>query len=126
MTLLKSLNKLSTWFAFLAVTLLPLAAFAEEEEAKHGGGEANLILPDLSTVEVLGMTGHSLLLVGLLIAALGIGFGVMALYQVKNLPAHKSMTDVSELIWETCKTYLITQGKFILMLEVLIGAIIAF
>jgi K(+)-stimulated pyrophosphate-energized sodium pump len=129
MTLLKSLNKLSTWIAFLAVTLLPLAAFAQEaaeEGEHHGGGEANLVLPDLSSVQVLGMSGHSLLLSGLLVAALGIAFGVIALLQVKNLPAHKSMTDVSDIIWETCKTYLITQGKFILALEVLIGTIIAF
>src|SRR5688572_17941379 len=70
------------------------------------------------------MSGRSLLLIGLLVAVAGIGFGVVALLQVKKLPAHRSMTDISDLIWETCKTYLFTQGKFLLSLEVLIGAII--
>src|SRR5688572_20727021 len=70
------------------------------------------------------MSGRSLLLIGLLVAVAGIGFGVVALLQVKKMPAHRSMTEISELIWETCKTYLYTQGKFLLSLEVLIGAII--
>jgi K(+)-stimulated pyrophosphate-energized sodium pump len=72
----------------------------------------------------MGMSGRSLLLIGMLIALAGIGFGIVALLQVKRLPAHKSMTDISQIIWETCKTYLFTQGKFLLWLEVLIGAII--
>jgi len=70
------------------------------------------------------MPGSSLLELGMVIAALGLVFGVITLFQVKNLPTHKSMAEVSQIIWETCKTYLITQGKFIMMLEVLIGAII--
>ncbi len=90
----------------------------------HRGGEANLVLPDLSSVQVLGTDGRSLLMVGLLVSALGILFGVVALKQIKALPVHKSMADVSQIIWETCKTYLYQQGKFILMLEVLIGSII--
>src|SRR5687768_1836991 len=73
---------------------------------------------------MLGMDGHTLLLFGLLVSALGVLFGVVTLNQIKNLPTHKSMADVSQIIWETCKTYLFQQGKFILMLEVLIGAII--
>ncbi|MFZ5893421.1 MAG: sodium-translocating pyrophosphatase [Myxococcota bacterium] len=101
--------------------LLPSLAFADEP---HHGGEASLVLPDLASVEVLGMTGHSLLLLGLLVALAGLAFGVVALIQVKNLPTHKSMAEVSDIIWETCKTYLITQGKFIMMLEVLIGTVI--
>jgi K(+)-stimulated pyrophosphate-energized sodium pump len=103
------------------VALLPKAAAAAQP---HGGGEANLILPDLSTVQVLGTDGHTLLMGGLLVSALGVLFGVVTLNQIKNLPTHKSMADVSQIIWETCKTYLFQQGKFILMLEVLIGAII--
>jgi K(+)-stimulated pyrophosphate-energized sodium pump len=106
------------------VLALPSLAFAEEGK-KHHGGEANLVLPPLDSVEVLGMTGHDLLMIGLLVAAAGIAFGVLTLNQVKNLPAHKSMTDVSAIIWETCKTYLIQQGKFIAQLGVLVGAIIA-
>jgi K(+)-stimulated pyrophosphate-energized sodium pump len=108
---------LFAWLAFFA----PATAQAQE---KHHGGEASLILPDLSSVEVLGMTGHSLLSLGLLVALGGIAFGIVALIQVKNLPTHKSMAEVSDIIWETCKTYLITQGKFLMILEALIGAII--
>jgi K(+)-stimulated pyrophosphate-energized sodium pump len=103
------------------VALLPKAALAAQP---HHGGEANLILPDLSTFEVLGTDGHTLLMGGLLVSALGVLFGVLTLNQIKNLPTHKSMADVSQIIWETCKTYLFQQGKFILALEVLIGAII--
>ncbi len=71
------------------------------------------------------MSGSALLELGMVVAALGLVFGVVTLLQVKNLPTHKSMAEVSQIIWETCKTYLITQGKFIMLLEVLIGAIIA-
>jgi len=104
-----------------ALLLAPSSAQAAEPPT---GGEANLILPDLGSVEVLNMSGRTLLELGLIVVALGLIFGVVTLFQVKNLPTHKSMAEVSQIIWETCKTYLITQGKFILMLEVLIGAII--
>lgn len=86
--------------------------------------EANLVLPDLSSVTFLGVSGTNLLLFGLIVCALGLLFGWMMFVRLKSLPVHQSMRDVSELIYETCKTYLITQGKFILMLEVLIGTII--
>jgi len=105
----------------LALSFTPRLAAAAQP---HHGGEADLVLPDLSSVEVLGMSGSSLLQLGMIVAALGLVFGVVTLLQVKNLPTHKSMAEVSQIIWETCKTYLITQGKFIMMLEVLIGAII--
>ena len=105
----------------LALSLIPRLAAAAQP---HHGGEADLVLPDLSSVEVLGMSGSALLQLGMVVAALGLVFGVVTLLQVKNLPTHKSMAEVSQIIWETCKTYLITQGKFIMMLEVLIGAII--
>ena len=111
----------------LGALLLPSLAFADTESGAgkpHHGGEAALKLPPLDSVQVLGMSGHDLLMFGLLVAAAGILFGVVTLNQVKNLPTHKSMSDVSDIIWETCKTYLITQGKFIAQLEVLIGAII--
>jgi K(+)-stimulated pyrophosphate-energized sodium pump len=110
----------ATLIGWLSV-LAPSAAFAAEP---HGGGEASLVLPDLSSVEVLGMSGRSLLLLGMLVAVAGLAFGLVALVQIKNLPTHKSMADISAIIWETCKTYLITQGKFIMMLEALIGSII--
>ncbi|MEI9952599.1 MAG: sodium-translocating pyrophosphatase [Pseudomonadota bacterium] len=104
------------------MSLTPRLAAAAQP---HHGGEANLVLPDLGSVEVLGMSGSALLQLGMVVAALGLVFGVVTLLQVKNLPTHSSMAEVSQIIWETCKTYLITQGKFIMLLEVLIGAIIA-
>ncbi len=93
--------------------------------AQQHGGEASLVLPDLSTVNFLGgINGHTLLLGGLVVSALGMVFGLLIYNQLKNLPVHKSMLEISELIYETCKTYLITQGKFILRLEALIAIII--
>src|SRR5476651_1124898 len=89
----------------------------------HAGGEANLILPDLSVVDFHGVNGRTLLMSGLAVCALGLLFGLATFVQLKNLPVHASMLEVSELIYETCKTYLVTQGKFILLLEVFIGAI---
>ena len=88
--------------------------------------EAELVLPDLSKQMFLGLDGHSLLLWGMLICLLGFGFGLMMYSQLRNLPVHRSMAEISELIYETCKTYLVTQGKFILLLEAFIGAIIVF
>ena len=91
----------------------------------ESGGEASLVLPDLSTVSFVGgVNGRTLLMAGLLVAGLGLLFGLTVFTQLKNLPVHSSMLEVSELIYETCKTYLTTQGKFILLLEVFIGAII--
>ena len=93
--------------------------------AQSHGGEASLILPDLSKVNFLGgINGHSLLLIGLVVCALGMIFGLIIYNQLKNLPVHKSMLEISELIYETCKTYLVTQGKFILILEAFIAVII--
>jgi K(+)-stimulated pyrophosphate-energized sodium pump len=91
---------------------------------KEAGGEANLRLPDLSTVEFRGINGHKLLTYGLIICVLGLLFGLMIFIQLKNLPVHRSMREISELIYETCKTYLITQGKFILILEIFIAIVI--
>lgn len=85
--------------------------------------EAKLVLPDLDRVHFLGMTGRGLLLLGLIICGLGLVFGMVIFQQLKKLPVHRSMLEVSELIYETCKTYLVTQGKFILILETFIGAI---
>jgi len=90
------------------------------------GGEANLKLPDLSTVGFMGGTsGRSLLMGGLIVCALGLLFGLLIYKQLRKLPVHKSMREISELIYETCKTYLVTQGKFILILWVFIAVIIA-
>ena len=91
----------------------------------QAGGEAHLVLPDLSQATFLGgMNGRTLLMWGLLVCVLGLLFGFMSSGQLRKMPVHKSMLEISELIYETCKTYLITQGKFLLILEVFIGAII--
>src|SRR5205823_3363082 len=81
-------------------------------------------LPDLSSVSFLGMTGHNLLLIGLVFCFLGLLFGLGIYLNLKNLAVHKSMREISELIYETCKTYLITQGKFILILWAFIACVI--
>jgi K(+)-stimulated pyrophosphate-energized sodium pump len=88
------------------------------------GGEANLRVPDLGQVAFVGINGRTLLLWGLVVCALGLLFGLVIFVQLRNLPVHQSMREISELIYETCKTYLVTQGKFILLLEVFIGVII--
>ncbi|MGB7266192.1 MAG: sodium-translocating pyrophosphatase [Terracidiphilus sp.] len=103
--------------------MLPTFACAQGEPA--GGGEASLKLPDLSSVNFLGMNGHALLMIGLLFCAGGLLFGLAIYVQLKNLPVHRTMREMSELIYETCKTYLITQGKFILLLWVFIAVIIS-
>ncbi|MFL5622488.1 MAG: sodium-translocating pyrophosphatase [Gemmatimonadaceae bacterium] len=89
------------------------------------GGEANLVIPDLSQVSFLGgIHGRSLLMGGLVVCALGLLFGLVFYGQLKRMEVHPSMREISELIYETCKTYLITQGKFILILELFIGFVI--
>ena len=111
-----------TVVALLGV-LLPTFAYAQPEHA--GGGEANLVLPDLSSVSFFGMNGHALLMIGLLFCVGGLLFGLAIFVQLKNAPVHRSMLEISELIYETCKTYLITQGKFIMLLWVFIAVIIS-
>ncbi|HSQ14990.1 MAG TPA: sodium/proton-translocating pyrophosphatase, partial [Candidatus Binatia bacterium] len=85
--------------------------------------EADLIIPDLAKQSFLGVNGHNLLLGGLVICVLGIAFSLVQFSQIRNLPVHKSMLEISELIYETCKTYLITQGKFLAILWAFIAAI---
>ena len=87
-------------------------------------GEASLVLPDLNTGSFFGLTGKSFLVWGILICVLGFLFGIVQFLQLKNMKVHKSMSDISALIYETCKTYLITQGKLLIWLELLIGSII--
>ena len=100
------------------------AAAAEGTEAAHAGGEVNIVLPDLDLTDVGGYSGRTLLMGGLLVSFLGMLFGLVILNQLKNLPVHRSMAEVSSLIYETCKTYLITQGKFIAILEIFIAVVI--
>jgi len=112
--------KLTKSGAAAAVALLA-ASIARADEA---GGEASLKLPDLSQVKFLGIDGHTLLLFGILFCLFGLAFGLVIYTRLKNLPVHKSMREISELIYETCKTYLTTQGKFLLLLWVFIAIVI--
>jgi K(+)-stimulated pyrophosphate-energized sodium pump len=98
---------------------------SQQAVTHEAGGEANLVVPDLSKVSFVGgFNGHSMLLVGLIVCFLGLAFGMAIFFDLKNRPVHRSMREISELIYETCKTYLITQGKFILILEIFIAIII--
>ncbi len=110
-----------------ALALLSAAALRAQEPgaaAPSPAGEANLKLPDLSQVNFLGIDGHTLLLFGIGFCVLGLIFGLIIYTRLKNLPVHRAMREISELIWETCKTYLITQGKFLFLLWIFIAAII--
>ncbi len=109
------------------LSVLMLAAPLMAQAEHHGGGEANLVLPDLNQATFLGgIGGRTLLMAGLLVSALGLVFGLVIFTRLKNMPVHSAMLEVSELIYETCKTYLLTQGKFLLLLECFIGVIIIF
>src|SRR5487761_2064109 len=104
-------------------TLIALAAGSVPLRAS----EAELKLPDLHQALFLGgISGPTLLMFGLAISALGFVFGIAMYMHLRNLPVHESMLEISELIYETCKTYLMTQGKFLLLLELFIGSIIVF
>src|SRR5213595_528259 len=107
-----------------ALVVLAIVSLVAPALAAGGGGEASLVVPDLGTVTFGGVGGRALLMWGLVVCALGLVFGMVIFSQLKNMPVHTSMREISELIYETCKTYLITQGKFILVLEAFIGVII--
>ncbi len=118
-----SSSLLRIFFALLALAAGAVPALAQEQ----GGGEANLHLPDLRVATFLGgINGHNLLLGGLLVSALGLVFGLVIFVRLRNMPVHACMREVSELIYETCKTYLATQGKFLMVLEIFIAVIIVF
>ena len=106
--------------AALAAVTLPARAIAQAA----GGGEADLRVPDLSTVSFFGIPGHTLLLYGLIFCGLGLLFGLVSYSQLKRLPVHEAMREVSELIYATCKAYLIQQGRFLMLLELFIGVVI--
>jgi len=129
--MLNSLSSLSNacWkFATGAAAMLlcSVAALAQQPAPESSvGGEANLKLPDLSSVTFLnGIDGHKLLLFGIIFCILGLIFGLTIYSRLKNLPVHRSMLEISDLIYETCKTYLITQGKFLMLLEAFIAVVI--
>ncbi|MFI5110724.1 MAG: sodium/proton-translocating pyrophosphatase, partial [Terriglobales bacterium] len=108
------------------LTLLSTASFAQQAApaSQEMSGEAGLKLPDLSTVTFLGLDGHSLLLIGILFCIFGLLFAAVQYIQLKNLTVHRAMREMSELIYETCKTYLVTQGKFLAILWAFIAVVI--
>jgi K(+)-stimulated pyrophosphate-energized sodium pump len=102
------------------------AAMQQAEAAQpmqHEGGEASLVLPDIGSAEFLGLNARTLLMGGVAVCALGLVFGLITFTRLRRLPVHRSMLEVSELIYETCKTYLTTQVRFIGILWLFIGAI---
>ncbi len=131
----RPVRSLAIW-RFLSSALTPLLfgalfgafsgqLFAQERPAHHGG-EASLVLPDLGTETFLGgIDGRTLLMIGMGIAAIGLVFGLIMYKRLRDLPVHSSMLEISELIYETCKTYLLTQGRFLAILWIFIASIIA-
>ena len=119
-----SARKLGGVAAAMLASLGSASAFAQDKG--DVGNEASLKLPDLSSVSFLNgaIDGHKLLLFGIAVCVLGLIFGLIIYSRLKNLPVHKSMRDISELIYETCKTYLLTQGKFLLLLWLFIAVVI--
>ncbi len=109
------LRLLLVWLISMSAGALPAMASAEHVS------EANLVLPDLGDLSLAsflgGMSGSTLLSYGLLVCLGGLVFGVIIYRQIFRMPVHQSMAEVSELIYETCKTYMITQGKFLMILE---------
>ncbi len=124
-TSLRRYRKLATALLLgLGSALLPTFAHAQSDSP---GGEASLRLPDLTTVSFpnfFDLDGRHLLMIGLLFCVGGLLFGLAIYVQLKNMPVHRTMREISELIYETCKTYLVTQGKFILLLWAFIAVII--
>ncbi len=108
--------------AFLATASIPGGVLLADEAGKMHG-EADLELPDLNGAEFMGLPGRTWLMGGLVVCVAGLIFGYLIYNQLKNMPVHSSMLEVSELIYETCKTYLLTQGKFLAGLWVVIAVV---
>src|SRR5688572_22300843 len=116
------MGRVSLWeYAKNMTTSLEATAGAAHETVKS---EFDLALPDLSAVQMLGFDGHTLLMSGIVVCFFGLLFGLVTFNQLKNMPVHEEMRKISELIYETCKTYLMTQLKFIGILWLFIGAVI--
>ncbi|HJU66915.1 MAG TPA: sodium-translocating pyrophosphatase [Gemmatimonadaceae bacterium] len=124
-TVRRALPSFWTCLTMFAAMIVPALLGAQQAAAPRPGGEANLVIPNLNSVEFLGMPGRTLLMTGLVVCALGLLFGLVIYAQLKRLAVHEAMREISELIYETCKTYLITQGKFLLVLWLFIGAIVS-
>src|SRR5262245_58208953 len=117
---------LIVWLALACPTSFAQTAQAAQTE-QHSGGEINLVVPELSHATFFGaINGRTLLSSGLVVTALGLLFGLIIYNRLQKMEVHPSMLEISELIYETCKTYLLTQGRFLLILELFIGAAIIF
>src|SRR5690349_4002054 len=111
--------------AAATIAVLTIGSISALAQSAHEvGGEASLKLPDLSQVLFLGIDGHRLLMIGILFCIFGLGFGLIIYTRLRKMPVHRSMLEISELIYETCKTYLVTQGKFLLVLWLFIAVVI--
>jgi len=115
-------KRLALFFTASVACLLGLAPAALAAEST--GGEANLTLPKLGDVSFHGMSGQLLLGLGIIICVLGLVFGLVIFFQTRRLPVHRSMREMSELIWKTCTTYLLQQGRFLMMLWAFIAVVI--
>ncbi len=103
----------------------PPAVTQDAPAVKHGG-EASLKLPSFAGNKMMGLDATTLLMIGLVVSGLGLVFGLVIFNELKNLPVHESMREISELIYATCKTYLLTQGKFLLILWAFIAVVVGF
>jgi K(+)-stimulated pyrophosphate-energized sodium pump len=119
-------RRVASKFAGIAALLTIAAVSASAQPGEGAGGEAALKLPNLSLVSFFNgaINGHNLLLIGIAFCIFGLLFGMAIYMRLKNLPVHRAMREISELIYETCKTYLVTQGKFILLLWAFIAVVI--
>src|SRR5262249_31059851 len=121
--------KPNPWRTRIVATLRPLLApmigilLSMLAATTASASETDMVLPSFDGTSFMGIASRTLLLGGLGVCAAGIIFGLVMYVRLKNMPVHPSMRDVSELIYATCKTYLVTQGKFILMLELCIGTV---
>ena len=123
-----AMSVVSAVFAALFTSVGSAAtALAQHAEGGHhqAGGEANLVLPNFADISMLGVDGRTLLMSGLVVSGLGMVFAFVIYTQLRNMPVHKAMLEISELIFETCKTYLATQVRFIGILFGFIGTIMA-
>ena len=119
-------RNLSIIAVLLFSTFLVGTSFSQgpETPAHSPGGEANLVLPDLGSTNFLGVPGNVILYGGLVVSAAGLFFGIRICKEIHDMPVHSSMREVSDLIYETCKTYLINQGKFLAVLWTIIALVI--
>jgi K(+)-stimulated pyrophosphate-energized sodium pump len=109
---------------FINLFVIALLVVLSLTSSAVAASEAELVLPDMGQEYFLGVRGDHLLMGGLVVCLAGAIFGLVQFFRLRNLPVEESMRNISELIYDTCKTYLFTQGKFLIILELLIAAVI--